>query len=264
MDPVQVRTVHTDRLDMDYVIFGGGRKSLVILPGISIKPITLSAAALEGGFRRFAEEYTVYVFDRRSGLADGCTVEEMTDDTADAMKALGISGADVFGASQGGMIALVLAARYPALVAKAVVASSSAHLEERYAALLTEWARLARAGRVRELNRSVFAHLYTREYLDTYRDIFAAMETDGTPDELARFAAMSDACVTFDFRGELANVHCPVLVACAECDTALGADASRLIAERTGGTLVVYPRYGHAVYDEAPDFRDRMWDFFRG
>ena len=264
MNPVQVRTVHTARMDMDYVIFGEGRKSFVILPGISIKPITLSAAALEGGFRRFTEEYTVYVFDRRTGLADGCTVEEMADDTADAMAALGISGAYVFGASQGGMMALVLAARYPALVNRVIAASASAHLEGEYAALMAEWERLARAGSAQALNRSMFGNLYTRAYLDKFRDAIAAVENDGTAGELARFAAMAHACLTFDFREELANVRCPVLVPCAEGDTVLGADASRLIAARTGGTLVVYPDYGHAVYDEAPDFLDRIREFFRG
>jgi pimeloyl-ACP methyl ester carboxylesterase len=51
------------------------------------------------------------------------TVEQMADDTAAALRQLGIENADFFGYSMGGGIALQLAIQYPDLVHKLVIAS---------------------------------------------------------------------------------------------------------------------------------------------
>lgn len=50
----------------------------------------------------------------------------MVDDTAAAMESLHIADADVFGASQGGMIALYLAIDDPKLVHKMILGSTLA------------------------------------------------------------------------------------------------------------------------------------------
>ena len=257
-----VRTVHTARMDMDYVIFGEGRKSLVILPGISVKPITLSAAVLRDGFQRFTEEYTVYIFDRRTGLADGCTVESMTDDTADAMTALGISGAYVFGASQGGMMALCIAADHPKLVGKAVIASSSPANNARSEAVFSSWAAAVRKKDAEKLDRLFLKDVYSPATAALLAGLPKTDEDRAGEEELRRFGILLDACRDFDVTGRLHKIRCPLLAVGSEKDAVFGAEGTRLIAEKTGGECFLYEGFSHAVYDEAPDFRDRMKKFF--
>ena len=54
----------------------------------------------------------------------------------------------------------------------------------------------------------------------------------------------------------------------AELDQVLGVIASREIAEvlKQNGVpveLYIYEKYGHAAYDEAPDFRSRILEFLK-
>ena len=101
---------------MKHITFGNGKKNLVIIPGLSIHSVMGLRDMIEQAYQVFTDEYTVYVFDREENIAEGYTVREMAADTAKAMKALHIEKADVFGASQGGMIAMYLAIDHPKLV----------------------------------------------------------------------------------------------------------------------------------------------------
>ena len=138
--------VATESFTMRYFRFGHGEKTFVILPGISVQSVTLSAEAVAEAYAGLAERCTVYVFDRSETLPDRYTVEDMADDTAEAMAALGLRGVYLFGASQGGMMALVIAIRHPELVGKLVLGSTSSRITDEQFAVLSHWAELARQG----------------------------------------------------------------------------------------------------------------------
>ena len=57
-----------------YTKFGSGAKTLVILPGLSLKSLDTYADAVEGAFSSFGDDYTVYVFDRLSEPGSDYTV----------------------------------------------------------------------------------------------------------------------------------------------------------------------------------------------
>jgi len=89
-------------------------------------------------------------------------------------------------------------------------------------------------------------------------DTAEAMDVLGV--ELAR------VCLDFEAYANLENVTCPTLVLGVKLDQTLGVIASREIAEtlKQNGTpveLCVYENYGHAVNDEAPDYRKRILEF---
>ena len=94
---------------------------MVILPGLSLKSLDTYAEAVESAFSLFCSDYTVYVFDRLSEPDSDYTVYAMADDTAEAMRFLGLFDCCIFGASQGGMIAQCIAVKYPELVSKLAV-----------------------------------------------------------------------------------------------------------------------------------------------
>ena len=102
---IQIETVRKETFEMQFFRFGSGPRTYVILPGLSVQSVMASAEAVAQAYASFAEEYTIYVFDRRAALPPVYTVRDMARDTAEAMLALGLHDIYLFGASQGGMMA---------------------------------------------------------------------------------------------------------------------------------------------------------------
>ncbi len=259
---MEILTVKNDEFEMDYFTFGTGKQPLVILPGISVQSVMLSAEAVAEAYSCFGNTHTVWLFDRAKQLKKGCTVTDMADDTAKAMKQLGLQNADIFGTSQGGMIAMCIAVRYPELVHKLVLGSTSARLNDKCSAVLRNWVCLADEGETVKLNRDMSEKVYSPSFYEKYRDYFKMTENNGSPQELQRFSAMAGAAVGFDIYNELDRIKCPALVIGADEDKVVSGRASEEIAEKLGCELYIYKGYGHAVYDEASDYKERLMAFF--
>ena len=131
---------------MDCVRFGAGSRTMVLIPGLRLRPIREMAYAMGRMYRRFAAEYTVYILDRLDPAPAGYTVRAMAADTAEAMDSLGLAGADVLGVSQGGMIALDLALDRPELVGKLALAVTAARPNDALRQAVGRWEALAKAG----------------------------------------------------------------------------------------------------------------------
>ena len=263
---VPVETVPAVPFSMRYFRFGHGARPLVILPGLSVQSVMGSAEAVAEAYAGMAETFTVTLFDRRDDLPSDYTVADMARDTAEAMRALGLSDVCLFGASQGGMIAMLIAAEHPDLVSKLALGSTSAKVDEARAGALSEWLRLAEAGDARGLYLAFGEAVYPNAVFSAYREAFCAMAETVTAEELARFVRLARAAVGFDATDRLAFIRCPVLVLAASDDRVLGPDASDGIAEILGNrpdfSRHVYDGYGHAAYDTAPDYKERLYRFF--
>lgn len=261
MSETYVGAVKTDAFEMEYIRFGGGKKNCVIIPGMSMKSVIPSAGAVAVQYRIFADDYTVYLFDRKKDIKKGYTVHNMADDTAAAMKSLGIKNADVIGASQGGMIAECIAVRYPELVHKLALCSTLARHNSVSEATFAKWIELSEAGDAAPLNRDVYARVYSREYRDRFALAFASLEKSGTPEEVARFGVLAEACRSFDIYSELSKIKCPILAVGSENDEVLSPIGTREIAEKTGCRMIMLDS-SHAAYDEIKDYPKMLLDFF--
>ena len=110
-------------LEMYYEIHGAGRP-LVLLHG-AFSAIGTSFGKL---LPSLAESRQVIAFElqahgRTADIDRPLTMEQMADDTAAALRHLGIPQADLFGYSLGGGVALQVAIRHPDVVRKLVLAS---------------------------------------------------------------------------------------------------------------------------------------------
>ena len=123
---VQIGTVKTERFSMEYCRFGQGDRNLIIIPGISVQSVMLSAEAIEDAYKLLADDFTLYVLDRRKDVPAVYSIRDMATDTAEAIAELGLEKVDIFGASQGGMIAMLIASEHPELVNKLILGSTSA------------------------------------------------------------------------------------------------------------------------------------------
>lgn len=260
--PIVIETATAGDVIMDYCRFGDGEKVFVILPGLSLRPVSPAAMMLAHGFAAFTEEYTVYLFDRRTNYPESYTMEQMAADTAAVMRKLNLAHTAVFGASQGGMIALLLAMDYPELVDQLVLGSSGAHTVAETEAVLRTWLSLAEAGNGTALNENITETLYSPDTLKVWHDVLLSGGKDLTEAELRRYIVMSSAILNFDISGRLGELSCKTLVLGCEGDRIMTPGPSREIAERLNCDVYMYGReYGHAVYDEAPDYRGRILDF---
>ena len=131
--------VKIHKMEMDYISFGSGKKSLIMIQGLNTNGIKGAALSLAYMYRIFAKDYRVYLFDRRPDVQEGITVRELAKDIADAMDALGIEKADVFGVSQGGMIGQYLAIDRPDLVNKLVLAVTLSKNNEIVTKVIENW-----------------------------------------------------------------------------------------------------------------------------
>ena len=265
---IKIETVSTDTFSMDFFRFGDGDQVLVILPGISAQSVMGLADAVADEYRVFMDDYTVYVFDRRKELPDVYPVREMAGDTAKAIRAMGLKNINLFGASQGGMIAMDMAIEQPDLVQKLAVASTSACVDdEQYNTAIAGWVRLARMREREKLYLTFGADVLPQNVFEQSKDmLFEASETV-TDDELDHFIILAEGMKGFDVTKELGKITCPVLVTGSLDDHVLGALAAVKIAgnlnSQKGPVLYMYNGYGHAVYDTAPDFRERLLEWFQ-
>ena len=259
--PIEIKSVKNEDFEMNYFSFGNGEKTFVILPGASLKSIMLSADAVAAGYAGFTEKYTVYVFDCSSNWQEDYSIAQRAGDTALAMKQLGIEQADILGCSTGGMIAQYIAINNPELVHKLVLGSTMARNNEISRATLSEWKQLADAGDAVAFNRNMSKKVYSEAYYEQFNDIFKSMESDGTAEEMQRFSKMMSALLNMNSYDELDKISCPVLVIGSWKDLTLSPAGSIEIAEKLGCELYMYSGYSHAVYDEAPDYKERIMSF---
>ncbi|MBQ9518032.1 MAG: alpha/beta hydrolase [Eubacterium sp.] len=259
----EILSVNTDSNTVDCLKFGSGERAFVIIPGLSVKSVLLSASAVVNAYGEFAKDYTCYLFDRPKDMPYGTTVADIAEETAKAMAKLGISDADVFGTSQGGMIAQVIAIEHPELVRKLALGSSAARLHDYALEATANWRALAEQGRAEDLCRDFVNRVYSKPFAEKYGNMLVRLMRDCTEEELSRFATCSHASDGFDITNELTKIKCPVFVIGADNDRVLTGEASREIADILQCEIYMYGEpYGHAVYDEAPDYRQKLLNFY--
>ena len=264
---IPIETVTADAVVMNYFRFGKGEKILVILPGLSIQSVAGCADAVAKEYAALTDDFTVYVFDRRTNLPAAYSVYEMAEDTARAFSALGLKDVSLFGVSQGGMMGLVIAIRHPELVQKLILGSSSSHLLEDQYRVLEGWARLAKEKDPVGLYLDFGEKIYPPAVFRQCREALIALAGTVTDRDLERFVILAEGTRGFDVSEELGEIRCPVLAIGVFEDAVLDADATMEIAEhlddRKDFRLYMYTGFGHAAFDTAPDYRERMLRFLK-
>ncbi|MCR5576595.1 MAG: alpha/beta hydrolase [Oscillospiraceae bacterium] len=249
---------------MDYIRFGSGTRTLVILPGVGdgLKTVKGTAAAFALMYRRLAREFSVYMFSRRSDLPEQYSTREMAEDQARAMALLGLKKAVVLGVSQGGMIAQWLAIDHPELVERLILTVTLARPNDTIRTAIAAWTEQAKRGDYRGIMLDNAERSYTPARLRLMRPMYAALGSVGKPKSFRRFLTQAEACVTHDAWERLPEIRCPTLVIGGTEDKIASAEASRELAARIpGAQLVMLEGLGHGLYEEDPRFLERVAEF---
>lgn len=245
-----------------YLRFGTGSKVMVMIPGLRLSPIEGTVKGLALAYGMFAKEYTVYEFDRKEPVQDGCTIHSLAEDLADAMNHLGLKDAYVYGASQGGMIAQDLAIHHPELVRKMVLAVTLCRNNETVETVIRDWVRLADEKGLGEIATDYITKGFSETYLKKYKLFLPLLMKMQKLVPKARFITLAKACLTCETYDDLDKITCPVLVLGGGKDKIVTGEASVELADRLHCPYYIYEDLSHEAYSEAKDFNKRIFEFF--
>ena len=188
----------------------------------------------------------------------------MASDIAMAMDILDITNADVFGVSQGGMIAQHLAIDRPDLVKKLVLAVTLSQNNDTVKQVVNNWIEMAELGAMKELVTDMAEKMYSDAYVKKYRPFMPLLTILQKPKDVRRFVILAKACLTCNAYECLDKMKCPVFVIGGRQDKVVSGKASEEIAEILDCKIHMYDNLGHAAYEEAKDFNQRVYDFLNG
>lgn len=255
-----------DDTEMEYICFGKGEKTLIMIPGLgdglkTVKGLAIPFAML---YKQYAHEYTVYVFSRKNKLKEGFTTREMASDLITAMDILGIKKASIIGISQGGMIAQYIAIDAPNKVEKLVLAVTLCKPNETSQRVIGDWIKMAESNEYGNIFIDIAEKSYTEKRLRMYRLCYPLLTRYTKPKDLTRFIIQAYACITHHAKAELDKIKCPTLVIGGDADQIVGSESSSELAEGIKNSqLILYSGMSHGLYEEASDFNTHVLTFLK-
>ena len=258
-------SVKIDDTEMYYASFGNGKKTFVVLPGLSDGLATVKGKAfiLSRAYKAYFNDYTVYMFSRKNKMPEGYSIQDMADDLAKALKSLGIERTCLMGVSQGGMIAQSFTIRHPEMVEKLVLTVTAPCVNDMIRANVSSWIELAERGDHKSLMIDTAEKGYSEAYLKKYRKYYPILGFVGKQKSYDRFLKNARAILNFDASEEVGNISCPALVIGGSIDKTVGPEGSRILHEKIKGSeLYMYEGISHAPFEEAAaDFYARVLSF---
>ncbi len=252
--------------EMDYIKFGRGKRIMIMIPGVgdglkTVKGMALPFALL---YRKLAPDFTVYVFSRRENLPSHLSTREMAEDLYLAMEVLDLPRSAVVGVSQGGMIAQWLAIDHPEKVRKLVLTVTLSRPNETVKAVIGRWLKMAEAHDYKGIMLDTAKRSYSEKRIRRALLVYRLLGNMGKPRSFRRFITQAESCITHDSHKDLCRISCPTLIIGGTEDKIVTGNASRRMAEKIPGSrLHMYRGLGHGLYEEAPDFLDRIGRFCR-
>ncbi|EGG2729947.1 alpha/beta fold hydrolase [Salmonella enterica] len=188
----------------------------------------------------------------------GWKLDDLSRDLALMIQELSLGKVTLIGQSQGGMVAMILAAHYPQLISRLVLIGTSARAE--FPERLENWRRqreilLAGSEHEREdLFKKIQAYVNNEEWLQNNqgqaaRELHIMLSHDRSGLVLALDAAVLERS---DLTKLLADISAPTLIICGEQDAATPVELSQEIASLISeAKICILPGIGHHPTTEA-------------
>ncbi|MFN3745321.1 MAG: alpha/beta fold hydrolase [Hyphomicrobiaceae bacterium] len=266
----ETRYAKSGDLHIAYQVIGDGPRDLVLSPGFISnldlhweEPGYSRLLRTLGGFAR------VIHFDKRgTGLSDRVggipTLEQRMDDVRAVMDAAGSRSAAIFGASEGGAMAMLFAATYPRRTEALVLYGSYAHF---HAWVLT---REQLSGFVANAEKTWGSGSSLKSFAPnlvnhpTFADWWARYERQGASPAAA--IALAQMNGEIDVRHILPLIRVPTLVLHRTGDPRVRVEAGRYLAQHIPGAVYKeLPGNSHPIWTgETQDITDAVVEFLTG
>ncbi|MBP5554876.1 MAG: alpha/beta hydrolase [Lachnospiraceae bacterium] len=250
--------------EMYYVSFGSGPKKLVVIPGLGDGLATVKGKAffLAPSYKKFMQDYTVYMFSRKNKMPKGYTIRQMAEDQVTAMHSLGIDKACILGVSQGGMISQYIAIDHPEVVEKLILAVTAPYANDVVKGAVGGWIEMANAGDHMKLTIDTAEKMYTAKFFEKNRKAMPILAKMTKPKSYERFFRNAEAILNFDSREGLSRISCPTYIIAGDDDNTVGNDAPYELSEAIKDSEVfIYKGFGHGAFEECKDFYDKVLQF---
>jgi Predicted hydrolases or acyltransferases (alpha/beta hydrolase superfamily) len=222
----------------------------------------------------FAQHFRTIALDPRgAGQSDKpdlpYTIEEMADDVAGLLEALGIERAHVVGASMGGFIAQMFALRHPHRLGRLILCCTSfggPNVVPMPPESLTVFTQ--RTGDPATDLRRLWAVSVTERFLREHPEVleeYVAWRV-AHPQPLYAYQRQLAAALAFNVESRVHEIQAPVLIAHGMEDRVVPVEnARRLHARIPGSRLVLFPEAGHLFFIErAEEFNRVAIAFLKG
>ena len=256
---------HLSDQGVDYITFGKGDKTLIIITGLSLQGLSdMSNLTIYSLFYRYAREYKVYIFDRRDHIEEGVSIEDMADDLYQSLQELHIDNASIIGISQGGMIAQIFAIKYPQKVNSLVLALTFARNNAISRETIRGWIEMAENGEMAKLNKDSMCKSFSSPVLKKLYVINRLFLKSVSKEKRNRFVCLAKSILVFDCHKLLDKITCPTLVLGAKKDLVLGVDGARELANSIPhASYYEFGKLGHAAYIESRRFNKVLLEFLQ-
>ena len=250
--------------DMYYVSFGKGERNLVILPGLSdgLATVKRKGLILSMPYKKFFDDYTVYMFSRKNSMPEGYSIRDMAHDQVLALKEIGIEKTILMGVSQGGMISQYITIDYPELIEGLILAETAPYANPTVLEGVNLWIDMAKKDDHKSLMIDTVERMYSEKYLKKNRKMIPITAALTKPKDYERFLRNAYAILDFDAREELSKINCPVFILSGDDDNTVGNDAPHEFKKAIKDSeMFIYHGYGHGCHEECKDFYDKVFEF---
>lgn len=249
--------------EIAYAKFGNGVKTMVIIPGLSLESVLKVAELVRVRYTKIFNDYTIYLLDRDKAIDEQTTLDDLADITAKAMIELEITDAYLIGLSQGGIICEFIAANYPKLVKKLALVSTTCKVSEENNKLFEKWKKSAEQYNTKELNKSFFKYVYSKEHIEANKNAFnQAAESLGNEKDCKRMSYQLMMLQNLDYSEIASKINCDTLVLGSKKDEIFLEGQQRDLAEKVGCKIYLFDGYAHAVYDETDELLEKVKEFY--
>jgi pimeloyl-ACP methyl ester carboxylesterase len=245
-------------------------------PLLLLMGITARGAVWQKHAEYWAQEFHCILPDNRGvGLSDkpagAYSTEEMADDFAGLLTALGIGSARVVGCSMGSTIAQQLALRHPHLVRSMVLMCTWARCDRYARDVFRHMTDIKSRLRPEEFATYVQLLIFAKPYWDQdaafaeLQEGRAGAASDPIPQPLHGFEGQAAACVAHNTLEQLPSILCPCLVIGGRSDIFTPVWMAEEVAARIPNCdLHLYEGAGHAFHwERIEDFNPRVRDWLR-
>ncbi len=212
--------------NIPYVKWGSGDKTMLIFtggPGDSI-PKGIGFRMMTSSYDPFIEDYTIYMLNRKRGLAEGYTTRDMSDDYADMINAdLGGFVDVIIGTSFGGIISQYFAADHYDLCNHIVICIAAHKMSDKGKKTDLRFAKLLSEGKNRQaavsmadiMNHKGIAGFLFKMMMWIFGGSFLKADYDTFSKDVLIEA---EAEVNHDVYNSLSKINKPVLIVCGDND----------------------------------------------
>lgn len=247
--------VRAGDITIHYVLEGPENAPVVMLSnslGTSLAVWDAQAAALRG-------KYRVLRYDTRGhGLTDvtqagttGYSMDQLADDAAALIKALGLKRVHLCGLSIGGMLGQRLAAKSPELFASLILCDTAPYMNPH---VWDERIAVIRKDGLEVVAEATMERWFTKRFRDAQPAAVQGIRNMLVRTPAEGYIGCAYAIRNMDLRPDDAKIICPTLIVVGEDDQATPVSASReMNAAIKGSKLVIIPQSAHIVTIEQPD-----------